>query len=216
MTTLLWAAFAVFSVLDWWAIARGVRSVEVIAKPGAMVALIGVVLTAGVLTSAGGAILLVALILCLAGDVLLLGDSEPRFLGGLSAFLLGHIGYAVLFVHLGLTSPWWGLVALLAVAAVLPLAVRIVRAAAASGGGAALGGALTAYIVVISAMAVLGAATGHPWLALGALVFVASDTILGFNRFVRELPWGRVGVMVTYLVAQGMLVHGALAALAGQ
>lgn len=210
MTTLCWAAFAVLSVLDWWAIARGARALEVLAKPGAMIALLGVALSSGALASTGGVLLLLALLLCLLGDVLLLGDSESRFLGGLGAFLLGHIAYAVLFVHLGLTSPWWGVVALVAVGCILPLAVRIVRGAA--HGGVALGGAVTAYIAVISAMAALGAATGNLWLALGALVFVASDTILGFNRFVRALPWGPVGVMVTYLLAQGLLVHGALSA----
>ncbi|MFN8046424.1 MAG: lysoplasmalogenase family protein [Dermatophilaceae bacterium] len=90
-------------------------------------------------------------------------------------------------------------------ALLLPVGVRIIGAAAGVDRGR--GGAVTAYIV-ISAMAILGWATGRPLLGLGVSAFAVSDTILGFNRFVRPLAWGPVAVMVTHLVAQAPLVAG--------
>jgi len=214
LTWALWGAFAVLAVLDWWAVATRPNKVEVWAKPGAMLALIGVALASGAgSVGLGGGLLLVALGLCLAGDILLLADTESRFLAGLGAFLLGHLAYAALFLHLGLPHPWWGVIGVAGILVLLPFAFRIVRAAA--GRGVALGGAVTAYIGVIGAMAVLGWATGNVWLGVGALVFVVSDTILGFNQFVRPVRWGPVAVMVTYLFAQALLVVGALGALSG-
>ena len=123
LLVLLWAAYAVAAVADWWAIAAGRRAVEVIAKPAAMVALIGVVLASD-LTGATRTWLLVALALCLVGDVMLLGDSEPAFRGGLAAFLLGHLAYAVLFLHLGVAVSWWLAGAVLTLALLLPVGGR--------------------------------------------------------------------------------------------
>ena len=209
----LWCMFGVSAVLDWWALWRGQRVVEKIAKPGAMLALIGVVIASRGLGDTSIRLLLLALVLCLAGDVLLLGEGDGRFLAGLSAFLLGHLAYAVLFLHLGLASGWWAVAAGAGLLGLLSFGVRIIRAAFGTEGpaGAGLGVGVTAYIAVICVMAVLGWWTGNVWLGVGASVFVVSDTILGWNKFVRALPWGPVAVMVTYLAAQALLVIGVLA-----
>lgn len=208
----LWCMFGVCAVLDWWALWRGQRVVEKIAKPGAMLALIGVVIASRGLGDTSIRLLLLALVLCLAGDVLLLAQGDGRFLAGLSAFLLGHLAYAVLFLHLGLPSGWWAVAAGVGLLGLLSFGVRIIRAAFGTEGpaGAALGVGVTAYIAVICVMAVLGWWTGHVWIGLGASIFVVSDTILGWNKFVRALPWGPVAVMVTYLAAQALLVIGVL------
>jgi uncharacterized membrane protein YhhN len=208
----LWCMFGVCAVLDWWALWRGQRVVEKIAKPGAMLALIGVVIASRGLGDTSIRLLLLALVLCLAGDVLLLAQGDGRFLAGLSAFLLGHLAYAVLFLHLGLPSGWWAVAAGVGLLGLLSFGVRIIRAAFGTEGpaGAGLGVGVTAYIAVICVMAVLGWWTGHVWIGLGASIFVVSDTILGWNKFVRALPWGPVAVMVTYLAAQALLVIGVL------
>ena len=213
LPAVFWGLFAVCSVLDWWALWRGQRLVEKVAKPGAIVALVGVVIASRGLGDTSIMFLLLALVLCLAGDVLLLAEGDGRFLAGLSAFLLGHLAYAVLFLHLGLAAGWWALAAVVGLLGLLSFGVRIVRAAFGPEGpaGAALGVGVTAYIAVICVMAVLGWWTGNVWLGLGASIFVVSDTILGWNKFVRALPWGPVAVMVTYLAAQALLVIGVLA-----
>jgi len=48
--------------------------------------------------------------------------------------------------------------------------------------------------------------TGRVFAILGAIAFAASDTILGWTRFVGELPRSRTIVMVTYHLGQMGLV----------
>ena len=44
----------------------------------------------------------------------------------------------------------------------------------------------------------------------GAFVFMVSDTLNAYNRFVREIPLERLYTMGTYLVGQFLLVQGYL------
>jgi uncharacterized membrane protein YhhN len=63
---------------------------------------------------------------------------------------------------------------------------------------------------VIGAMAVTGWATGRPLVGLGASLFVVSDTVLALGKFVQPRPWTSVVVMVTYHLAQALIVAGLL------
>ena len=67
-----------------------------------------------------------------------------------------------------------------------------------------------AYMVVIGAMAVTGWATGLVLVGLGASLFVVSDTVLAMGRFVQERRWTFVVVMVTYHLAQALILAGLL------
>ncbi len=142
-----------------------------------------------------------ALVACLVGDVALL-DQVDRFIGGLVAFLIGHVAFGVGGLVIGVTAD--RLIATLVVlTAVLGMvAPRIVRSSG------SLAAAVVAYLVVISAMAVVMALTGRSWLTFGAVMFVASDSVLAWNRFVRPLRWGPLAVMVTYHAALAGLVVG--------
>ncbi|WP_193315094.1 lysoplasmalogenase [Nostocoides sp. F2B08] len=212
MLILAWSAVVVAAVVNWWGVATGTRSAVVGAKPLTLVALIGVAGLAGAGESISGRWLLVGLVLCLAGDVFLLGDGESAFLAGLSAFLLGHLAYVVSFVALGLAEPAWGLIGLMALIAVL-LATRRVIPAAYREGGAVLAGAVAAYMVVIGAMVVTAWMTGEWLIGLGAMTFMVSDAILAVARFVRSARHADLAVMVTYHVGQVLIVIGVLSAL---
>lgn len=49
------------------------------------------------------------------------------------------------------------------------------------------------------------------WMVLlGAVCFIASDSLLATNRFVRPLPHGDLWIMSTYVVAQALIAYGAL------
>lgn len=64
------------------------------------------------------------------------------------------------------------------------------------------------YAVVISAM-VLTAWSSAVWVAaLGAMLFAASDWVLGHQRFVGPLPGRRLSVIVRYHVGQALLIVG--------
>lgn len=203
------AVTAVVAVADWRAVVRGDLRTERWAKPAVVGGLVVVALLAGAGGSATGRWVLVALVLGLVGDVLLLPGPD-RFVAGLVAFLLGHLAWVAACVGAGLDRPALGWVGA-GVLAVALLAGHRILPAAHHHGGAALGGAVTAYLLVIGAMVVAGWATGLLLVGLGATLFVASDTVLAMGRFVQERAWTRPVVMVTYHLAQALLVAGLLA-----
>lgn len=184
------APAAAVAAADWAAIGLGRRPAEAVLKP-----LVPLLLAFAALPHWW---LLAALLLCLAGDVLLLPQVD-RFRSGLLAFLLGHLAFVGGLVSLGLH----GLVPL--AAAVLAcfgavLGARVLRAAPSG-----LRIPIAAYIAVILAMAAVALATGLRAALAGAALFLASDSLLAWNRFVRPLPAGRLGTMVTYHLALGLL-----------
>ncbi|MGG5257417.1 lysoplasmalogenase family protein [Phycicoccus avicenniae] len=202
-------ASVVAAAADWWAVATRRPAVERWAKPTVMVGLLGVALALG----DGHPVLpwvLVALALGLVGDVLLLEDTPTRFLGGLAAFLLGHLAWVVTFVGIGLDRPALAGVGAVLVVAALVVGRRILPAAWRDG-GAALAAPVALYMAVIAAMALTGWATGHLLVGLGASLFVVSDTVLALRKFVAERPWHALAVITTYHLAQALLLVGLLA-----
>lgn len=213
-----WSLTGACALLDWYAVWRGDRRLEAFAKPATMVAMIGAALATGALDSASGLSaglaagtwLLVALAFGLVGDVMLLSDSVPRFQAGLAAFLVGHLAYLFAFAEVGLATGigvWGAAVALMVSVAVtrdvVPNTWRL--------GGPGLALPVAAYTLVIGAMLVAAWMTGEPLVAVGATVFVASDTILARDRFVAPLPRGHLWVMITYFTGQALIVLGVLA-----
>ena len=196
---------------DWWAVWHERHDVERLAKPAAMVGLLSVALLAGATDSVPGRWLVLALALGLLGDVLLLEDTPRRFVAGLAAFLVGHLAYVASFVTVGLDRPALGWLGALALGAALVVGRRILPGALADG-GMVLGVAVGAYMGVIGAMAVTGWATGRPLVGVGATLFVVSDTVLALARFVQPRRWSSVVVMVTYHLAQALIVIGLLLA----
>lgn len=210
MTGVLWALVAGLAVLDWYAVWRGVRGIEQFAKPLTMVALIAAALSMGAADTASGRWLLAGLVLGLVGDVALLSDSEPRFLAGLSAFLLGHLAYVAAFLPVGPQSLVAALPGAVLVIVLVVLVGRPVLKAAAAQGGPGLGAAVAAYVLVIGAMVVTAWGTGRPLVAAGATVFMVSDAVLAHARFVRDWRPARLLVMVTYHLGQVLIVLGLL------
>lgn len=188
---------------DWWSRWRDDDRVERWAKPLATVAVIGLALVSGA-PGEQVAVAVVALVLCLAGDVFLM-PAVDKFVFGLASFLLGHLVFIVLFVQYGLDElRLAGVAIILSGAVVATVGLAIVKGAARE--DPALKLPVLAYLVVISSMAVVGWATGNVWVIVGSALFVLSDSLLGWRQFVREHGWMAVAVMVTY--------HGAIASLA--
>lgn len=210
LTTALAVVTAVVAVADWAAVARGRKDLETWLKPATLALLIATVVAAGALHHTAGAWLVVALVLGMIGDIALLDDAvEWRFVAGLAAFLVGHLGYVVCFTRVGLEHSGWWVVGALVVLAAFVIA-RGVLPAAAREGGVGLGIAVATYMAVIAAMTVTGWATASPWIAAGAAVFVCSDTTLALNKFVRPLSWAGPAIMVTYHVGQALIAVGVL------
>lgn len=208
---IIWVVPGVIALVDWWAVARDDRRTETWAKPLVMVAVIAVALTLGATDTAAGRWLVVALFFGLLGDVALLGDTLRRFQAGVYAFLVGHVAYLVCFAVLGLPRPAWAWAGLAVLVAAL-VATRHVVPETHRTGGPTVSVPVAVYSAVIGAMLVCAWLTGEVWVAAGASIFVASDTILSVDRFVRPLPHARLALMVTYQVGQALIVVGVLAA----
>jgi hypothetical protein len=101
---------------------------------------------------------------------------------------------------------WWAVArgaALLEHIAKPAVTLCAIAVATLSGGDAAVV-TLAVAALVISAMALLGWGTGNSAAAAGTALFVLSDTLLGWRRFVRRDGGDRrlaVAVMVTYHAA---------------
>ncbi len=203
MQVLLLTATAVAALANWWSRLASNDAVERWSKPLTTVLVIGLALASG---APGGqvAVAVVALTLCLAGDVALMSIVD-KFVLGLAAFLLGHLVFIVLFAQYGMSEPALAAIALALVAVLVATAGRTIVKGASSN-DPALRIPVTAYLVVISSMAVCGWATGQAWVIAGTTLFVISDTVLGWGQFVRDRRWMSVVIMVTY--------HGAIASLA--
>lgn len=193
-----------FALGDWLACLRHDRRLEYVCKPATMVALVAVAVLLVPAHPSVRAWFVAALILSLAGDVFLM---LPRdlFLPGLGSFLLAHVAYVGGLSQLG-GSPGAYLVASIAVVAYGAALSSRVLPAVWSGGHRALVGPLVAYLVVIGAMVVCALVSGSVLASLGAVSFLVSDSLIAETRFVRPHAWGQVTIMVTYHLAQGLLV----------
>jgi uncharacterized membrane protein YhhN len=142
------------------------------------------------------------LVFSTAGDVFLMLPRE-RFVAGLASFLIAHLFYIFAFsigVPFGTAPLLW-----------LPFftAGAVVVAVVWRGLAPALRGAVIAYVVVIAAMA--GQALGR-WhalggdaalsVALGAALFVVSDSLLAINRFRAPFRAERALTLGSYWMAQ--------------
>lgn len=143
------------------------------------------------------------------GDIALMLPMDA-FVPGLVAFLLAHVCYIVAFragIHagrgLGVAAVLLGAFAagnLIALWPHLPADMRV---------------PVLAYVVVLAVMAILALARhwraqapqgvdrrGTAWAAGGAVLFVASDCLLAWDRFGGGLPMASLLVLSTYYAAQ--------------
>lgn len=186
------------ALVNWSTRIRPNTRLETISKPLTTILVIWVAIAADGPRPAT-ILAVIGLVCCLAGDIALL-DVVDQFVVGLAAFLVGHVVFIAMFATLHLDRPAWG------IAAAVVLAVhagvigrRIVLGAIAQ--DRALQFPVTAYLLVISSMTVVGVMTGRWWAIAGAAAFVVSDTVLGWRAFVREQAWMALIVMVTYHAA---------------
>jgi uncharacterized membrane protein YhhN len=201
---------ALVAIADWIAVARDDRRIERIAKPGALGLLIGAVLLADPGSAPARWLLVAALAASLAGDWLLLPPvSTGRFTAGLAAFLTAHVAYLAIFLLGDLRA---GPAAFGAAAAGV-LLVTAGRAILAGARRAGLGGPVVVYFGAICAMAIAATGSGSVLATAGAWLFVASDTALGWDRFVARpaataahAARRRITVIITYHAAQVLLV----------
>ena len=139
------------------------------------------------------------------------GPPDLPFLLGLGSFLVGHVCYLVAFALHGLRG-WQLLAGVLVVGGIGALALPKVLPGARRVGGTSLMVVVAGYAAVLSAVAVLGVGTALVATAAGAVLFLVSDTLIARERFVARLPHGPLAVIVSYHLAQGLILAGLVTA----
>jgi uncharacterized membrane protein YhhN len=158
------------------------------------------------------------LLFCWIGDVLLLmQNTPPFFILGLSSFLLAHFLYI-----LGYRTHQW----------IKPTKTRkvilsLLLPVCIAGMGLIvylfpylqeMKIPVLLYAILLTTMVLVsifrdGKTTSQSfWLVfIGALLFMISDSLIAINKFINPLPWSGVQIMLTYLTAQALIVHGLIA-----
>lgn len=137
-----------------------------------------------------------------AGDALLESPGGLGFLLGLGAFMLAHLAYLVLFLGplrerripwlAGLYALWW-------VVLIVVLAPHL----------GALLVPVAAYGLVLAASSAVALGTNR-YAAIGALLFLTSDTILAVKLFYpgADFAFIDVVIMILYIGGQGLIAYG--------
>ena len=211
MTTTFFVLAAVFAVCDWIAVERRLHHLEYILKPLTLALLVAAAATAKLYFDQSWVI--AALGFGLLGDVgLMLSDDHKRgpdlpFLLGLGSFGVGHVCWIVAFLRFGVDGPHM-VAGLLVIVGVAILSVPPVLAGTHRIGGIELTIVVAAYAGLLSAMTVIAIGTGLLLTAIGGVLFLASDTLIATQRFVRPVPHGNLAVMTTYHAAQILILAG--------
>ncbi len=201
LATGLLAAAMVAAVGNWVAVVRKAPLGIYVCKPLTLALMTASAVVLDPTSDAVRAWFVVALVLSLFGDVFLMLPRDA-FVAGLGSFLLAHVAYVVGF-NLESEGNW--LLAIPAVVIVAILGVRLVRGIRASG-HPGLVGPVVAYVLTILVMVCSALASGNALGAIGAVLFMVSDSLIGEQRFVRPRAWQPLAIMVTYHLAQALLV----------
>jgi uncharacterized membrane protein YhhN len=152
------------------------------------------------------------------GDVCLMipdpNKTKRFFKFGLISFLLGHIFYIIaLFLMIDFSNyEFWSISLTIPYIAIGVIVYpRLIKHT---------GKMKIPVIVYLIVIILMGVSTTFLWgssepigvilLMMGALVFIISDTINAFNKFVKEIPYERLYTMTTYLLGQFLLILGFL------
>lgn len=146
------------------------------------------------------------------GDVsLMYTEINGFFLLGLSSFLLAHVCYIITFIKFsagkmaslpiwiyGLLLGYLGFLSWLLVPGAGPMAVPVV-----------------VYGIVIITMLTFAlrrkdsaSTVSFRYTLLGATLFVISDSFIGINKFLMDVPFDRILIMSTYILGQYFIIQG--------
>ena len=209
ITSTVVCALALLGLL--YAERSGSRQTRYLTKPVASAAFIVLAWAHGALTDGDyGRLIFAGLVLGAVGDIALMFPSDRAFLGGLVAFLLGHVAYVLAFAIVTPLSAW------IHPLAILPLAAAAIVLRWLWPHLGTMRGPVLAYVAVISAMAIGALAaqtTGRQlldvWqatlLTLGALLFFASDIAVARDRFVAKGFFNKLWGLPAYYGGQCLI-----------
>ena len=212
------------ALVDWVAVAKSWKKVEYIAKPAAMLILLGLLALLGSFSSLPLICFGLGIFFSLVGDVFLMVSyarfSERWFLPGLAAFLFAHLSYIVgLNTPLPNISPIWSLGMAFVLALAAGRILRLITDGVRKKGLPRMVRPVNLYGMVITLMLLSALLTlsNTNWkisagglVTVGAILFYSSDVVLAWNKFVNPIKNGRLANMILYHLGQAALVAGVL------
>jgi uncharacterized membrane protein YhhN len=157
------------------------------------------------------ATIVAGLVLGAIGDAALLGKSSKAFMGGLVAFLFGHLAYVVAVTFLVSPADWLRGDGALAFAAP-PMIAGVVALVWLWPHLGSMRLPVIAYVLTIVTMVVAALATFRTlriplraWLTFGAVLFFISDLAVARDKFVRKGFANRAWGLPTYYAGQLMI-----------
>ena len=193
---------------------ESLQIVHYIAKPAIVISLMFLFIkTSEGISKSIKRITLLALGFSVLGDILLMFvDQSPHFFTvGLVAFLLAHIMYIVVFLrHRNKQKSILSFVILLLVyASGLFYLLK--------DGLGEMFVPVIIYMIVILSMATTAFmrkgivnSNSYNLVFIGAIFFMISDSILALNKFYQPIPFSNISIMLTYALAQYLIVLGIL------
>ncbi len=161
--------------------------------------------------------LMAALAASSVGDALLALPQRPfSFVGGLGAFLLAHLAYCAVLapraMRAGRAGLWRGVEAWRRAALGLLWAAAFAMYFVFLPHLGVLAAPVALYMLALCAMASLAllARPASLALALGGLAFVASDTLIGIERFLSPFAASGYAIWFSYAIAQVSIAAGIL------
>jgi uncharacterized membrane protein YhhN len=153
-------------------------------------------------------VMLVALVLSCLGDCFLMFDSQttPYFMFGLGSFLLAHVCYIFVFSRQSKFSATK--IAPFVIYAGFILSFLFGKISS------ELKMPVLAYMSIITLMGIMAVSRqtikSYQTVLLGAIMFIVSDSLIGINKFAVPIPFASVWIMITYILAQYLIVEGVL------
>ena len=208
----------IFAALESYALWKGLKKLEYVAKPAVMVCLfVWLYLSTGLqgLTLWFGLGILISMV----GDILLMISLDRMFIFGLIPFLVAHLAYLVGFQNELMEVSAWSVVLAVILAVSAVRVMRRIVSAIREKGQTRLVIPVIVYSTVITVMLYVAMTTlSNPkWTAtssllvgVGAFLFYLSDVILAWNKFVSPIKNGRIINIGLYHLGQIGLIAGVI------
>lgn len=145
-----------------------------------------------------------ALVFSLIGDY---AGSCHNFMAQMGSFAVAHMFYVLFFIRryirkdYKLTAKMKGYLLMLGICAAALLSFIFMKIVPAAPAGVLRIG-VSIYVILICTMLYTALMQRSVFYALGALLFVVSDFILAWNKFIEPVPYRTILVIGTYLSAQ--------------
>ena len=145
-------------------------------------------------------IVLIGLIFCTLGDAFIISS----FIFGLGSFLIGHLFYIGAFTRVWHFS-WAKCITIIPIAVYALFFGSKLITSLSQDENTALIIPVIIYICAIALMGWTAIMTGNKFAMIGSILFIISDTILSWDMFVSEVPYGSELIMLTYYSAQFLI-----------